>query len=131
MLKMTKKQEAIRKFIQDELTKGRSCPSRREIASHFGFASHNAVNCHLNALIQKGVLIADEGKVRALRLAENFAEIKRAAVAEIPFFGSIPAGFGEDREQEAEGCVLVDIATIGFKPTRNTFCLQVKGDSMI
>jgi repressor LexA len=131
MEKLTKKQEAIRKFIHDELTKGRPCPSRREIASHFGFASHNTVNCHLNALIQKGVLIAEQGKVRALRMAENFSGVKRPAIAEIPLFGSIPAGFGDDKEQEAEGCVLVDVSTIGFKPTRNTFCLRVKGDSMI
>jgi repressor LexA len=131
MMRLTKKQESIRKFIQDELTKGRSCPSRREIASHFSFKSHNAVNCHLNALIQKGVLIAEEGKVRALRLAENFSEVKRSVVAEIPLFGSIPAGFGDETEQEPEGCVRVDITTIGFKPTRNTFCLRVKGDSMI
>jgi len=71
------------------------------------------------------------GKARALRLAENAKPIRRAAVAEIPLFGSIPAGFGQDREQEAEGCVTVDVATIGFKPTRNTFALRVVGDSMI
>jgi repressor LexA len=46
-------------------------------------------------------------------------------------FGSIPAGFGHEKEQESEGCVTVDIATIGFKPTRNTFALRVSGDSMI
>lgn len=131
MAKLTEKQEAIRKFVHDELTKGRPCPSRREIASHFGFASHNAANCHLNALIQKGVLLAEQGKVRALRLAESFPGVKRSAVAEIPLFGSIPAGFGEDRDQEPDGCVSVDILSIGFKPTRNTFALRVKGDSMI
>ena len=46
-------------------------------------------------------------------------------------FGSIPAGFGQDREQESEGCVSVDVVTIGFKPTLNTFALRVVGDSMV
>jgi repressor LexA len=130
MIKPTKKQEAIRKFIDSELKAGKPCPSRREIASHFGFASHNAAACHLNALIKKGILVAKQGKARALHLVETRSGI-RPLTAEIPLFGSIPAGFGEDREQEPDGCVIVDVSTIGFKPTRNTFCLRVVGDSMI
>jgi repressor LexA len=45
--------------------------------------------------------------------------------------GSIPAGFGREREQEAGECVPVTVESIGFKPTRNTFALRVSGDSMI
>jgi repressor LexA len=131
MSDLSKKQEAVRTFIASELASGRPCPSHREIAVHFGFASSYAAACHIQALLKKGALIAEAGKARALRLAENAKPIRRAAVAEIPLFGSIPAGFGQDREQEAEGCVTVDIATIGFKPTRNTFALRVVGDSMI
>ena len=78
-----------------------------------------------------GVFMAPAGKARTLRLAEDAKPLLRATVVEIPLFGSIPAGFGQDREQEGEGCVAVDIATIGFKPTRNTFALRVVGDSMI
>jgi len=130
MAKLTKKQEGVRKFIDSELKAGKPCPSRREIAAHFGFASHNAAACHLNALIKKGILIAEQGKVRALRLAETFPGVRRPVTAEIPLFGSIPAGFGDDREQEPDGCVVVDISSIGFKPTRNTFALRVVGDSM-
>jgi repressor LexA len=50
---------------------------------------------------------------------------------DIPLYGSIPAGFAADREQDAEGCVSVDVESIGVKPTRNTFALRVTGDSMI
>ena len=52
-------------------------------------------------------------------------------VVHIALFGSIPAGYPQHREQEADGCVSVDIETLGFKPTRNTFALRVSGDSMI
>jgi repressor LexA len=128
---LSKKQEAVRSFIASELAAGRPCPSHREIASHFGFASSFAAACHVQALIKKGALIAEAGKARALRLAEGSKPLRRATVAEIPIFGSVPAGFGQEREQEAEGCVTVDVATIGFKPTRNTFALRVVGDSMI
>ncbi len=129
MRELSKKQEAVRSFIARELAAGRPCPSRREIAAHFGFASSYAAACHVQALIKKGALAGEAGKARALRLADD--AVRPAAIAGIPLFGSIPAGFGQDREQAAEGCVAVDIATIGFKPTRNTFALRVSGDSMI
>lgn len=73
----------------------------------------------------------EPGKARSLRLADAFPAPRRRAVAHVPLFGSIPAGFGENREQEGEGCVSVDIPTIGFAPARNTFALRVAGDSMI
>ena len=130
MKRLTRKQEAVRRFIDSELKAGRACPTHREIAAHFGFSGPNAAAGHLKALIKKGFLAVEPGKARALRV-EVFPGVQRPTLAEIPLFGSIPAGFGDEREEEPEGCVLVDIASIGFKPTRNTFCLRVKGDSMI
>jgi repressor LexA len=130
MTKLTRIQEAVRKFIDSERKAGRPCPTHRELAAHFGFSGPNAAACHLKALVRKGVLIAEQGKARALRLAETFPGLHRP-VAEIPLYGSIPAGFGEDREQQPDGCVTVDVASINFKPTRNTFALRVVGDSMI
>jgi repressor LexA len=131
MVNLSKQQDAVHKFIVSELRAGRPCPTHREIASHFGFASSYAAACHVKALVKKGTLTAARGKARALQLAEVFPGVRRPATAEIPLFGSIPAGFAEDREQEPDGCVVVDITSIGFKPTRNTFCVRVVGDSMI
>jgi repressor LexA len=131
MQELSKQQAAVRTFIAEELAAGRPCPSHREIATHFGFASSYAAACHVQALVKKGALIVKPGKARALRLAENAKPIRRPEVAEIPLFGSVPAGFGQEREQEGEGCISVDIAMIGFKPTRNTFALRVLGDSML
>jgi repressor LexA len=131
MQQLTAKQEAVRKFIESEFKGGRPCPTHREIAARFGFSSPHAAAKHLAALIRKGVLIAEEGKARALRLAQSFPGVHRPDTAEVPLFGSIPAGFGDEREQEPDGFVSVDVATIGFKPTRNSFALRVKGDSMI
>ena len=127
MLELTKKQEAVRKFVENELKAGRPCPTHREIAARFKWSGPNAAAGHLKALVKKGVLIAEQGKVRALQLAEPFPGIPRPVTAEIPLYGSIPAGFGEDREQEPDGFVSVDVATIGFKPTARTFCLKVIG----
>lgn len=117
MSDLSKKQAAVRNFSAAELAAGRPCPSHREISSHFGFASSYAAACHVRALLQKGVLIAEAGKARSLRLARDFKRLRRAVVAEIPLFGSIAAGLAHNREQETEGCVSVDVESIGFKPT--------------
>jgi repressor LexA len=130
MPELTRQQRAIRDFIEREVAAGRPCPSQREIAGRFGFASKTAVVCHIRALVKKGALAIDAGKARSLRLMSP-ARAARPATVGIPLFGSIPAGFGREREQEAGECIPVTIESIGFKPTRNTFALRVSGDSMI
>jgi len=55
----------------------------------------------------------------------------RSRVADIPLFGTIPAGFADERKQEAKGCVTIDIGALGIKPSPRTFALEVRGDSMI
>lgn len=54
----------------------------------------------------------------------------RPRVVSIPLYGSIPAGLPRDAGQEEEGCVLIDVDTLGIKPTARTFGLKVRGDSM-
>lgn len=127
---LTQPQQSVLRFIERELTAARPCPSYRDIAAQFGFASKTAAMDHVRALVKKGLLLAEPGKARSIRLAESLRPASRRAV-EIPLFGSIPAGFGRDREQETDECVPVTVESIGFKPTRNTFALRVAGDSMI
>lgn len=129
MADLTEKQQAVHDYIAQHLHAGLPCPSRREIAAHFGFASPYAASCHINALIRKGALSHNQGKARSLRSTSPARLPQR--VAEIPIFGSIPAGFGQDRQQEAQGCVIVDVDELQLKPTPRTFALRVRGDSMI
>jgi len=49
----------------------------------------------------------------------------------VPIYGSIPAGLPIDAAQEQEGCLLIDVDSLGIKPTARTFGLKVRGDSMI
>jgi repressor LexA len=79
---------------------------------------------------KKGVITRESGKARSLRITSPLAKLRRSIV-DIPLFGSIPAGLPQAREQDAEGCVSVDVETVGYKPTRNAFALRVTGDSMI
>jgi repressor LexA len=128
---LTKKQAAILQFFRNEENAGRPCPTHKEVADRFGYASTFAAACHVKALVKKGYLTASEGKARALQVASLFRGLARPITAEIPLYGSIPAGFGDEKEQEPDGCIAVDISVLGFKPTARTFCLRVVGDSMI
>jgi repressor LexA len=130
MSPLTRRQQQILDFIRREQDQAGVAPTLAEIARHFGFRSLTTVADHLRLIRQKGCLEASDGRARALKLLSPLRRFRRRVV-DIPVFGSIPAGLGADREQEAEGCVSVDVESIGFKPTRNTFALRVTGDSMI
>jgi repressor LexA len=130
MIELTRAQQRILDFIQTEIQAGRLVPTLREIAKRFSFRSHRAAACHLAALKRKGVIQSEPGKARSLCIASPFQGL-RNRIMEIPLFGSIPAGFAQVREQDPEGCVSVDVKSIGFAPTRNSFALEVTGDSMI
>ncbi len=130
MLPLTERQQEIVEFIRHEHERSGLVPTQQEIADHFGFRSTNAVREHLRLIRQKGVLAESEGKARALRLVSPLERL-RQRVADIPVFGTIPAGPPQNRTQEAKGCVSIDIGTLNFKPTPRTFALEVRGDSMV
>ena len=127
MSELTDLQRSVFDFIREAQATGRLAPTPREVAAGFGWKSKRAAECHIEALIRKGWLTSEPGKARSLRPVASVKATGRAVV-EIPLFGSIPAGFGRDREQEADECVPVGIESLGFKPTRNTFALRVAGD---
>jgi repressor LexA len=89
----------------------------------------NAARDHVRALCKKGVLAQQPHRARSLQIRTPLRKL-RSRIVDIPRFGSIPAGFADERIQEAEGCISVDIETLGVRPTARTFALQVNGDSM-
>jgi repressor LexA len=127
---LTRTQQQILDFIQKWQQERGSAPTFQEIADQFGFRSLNSVTGHVRLMRQKGHLASEPGKARALRVTSPLAKL-RSRIADIPVFGSIPAGRPQTREPDAEGCVSVDVESLGFKPTRNSFALRVTGDSMI
>jgi repressor LexA len=130
MNSLTKRQRQIVDFIQDRQQNIGLAPSYQEIADHFGFASLTTVADHLRLIRRKGFLSSEPGQARSLRVPSPLQAFKRKVV-DIPVLGSIPAGFAEDRRQEAVGCITVDVQTVGIRPTARTFALEVTGDSMI
>ncbi|MGD0259862.1 MAG: hypothetical protein ABSD29_08540 [Verrucomicrobiota bacterium] len=111
MTGLTRKQQQILDFIlKGQRTEG-ATPTFREIADQFGFRSLNSVTEHVRLLRQKGVLESEPGKARSLRVTSPLAKM-RSRIVDIPLFGSIPAGLPQTREQDAEGCVSVDVESI-------------------
>src|SRR5437016_13451723 len=100
MDELTDLQRRVFDFVRDKLVAGRPAPTTREVAAQFAWSSKRAAECHIEAIIRKGWLASEPGKARSLRL-KDLAQAERRAVIEIPLFGSIPAGFGDEREQEA------------------------------
>jgi len=129
---LTVRQQQVLDFIRASQQHHGFPPSIREIAAHFGFSSPNAALDHLKALRAKGVLSSDTRRARGLRLlTPQNRNINVENIVSIPIYGSIPAGPPNDDSQENDGCVLVDVNTIGIRPTARTFGLRVRGDSMV
>src|SRR5881394_3558589 len=115
MNELTQRQRQVLEFIRTTQHGSGLAPTLREIAARFGFKSSRAAADHLDALKRKGFVESESGKARSHRIVSPLHKL-RSRVADIPLFGSIPAGLAEQREQNAEGCVSVDVDSIGFKP---------------
>jgi repressor LexA len=133
MKELTKRQREVLEFIQDRQDAAALVPTYREIAAHFGFSSPNAALEHIKALCDKGFLKSQPGCARTFQVLNPNAPRQRLRprILSVPIYGSIPAGLPMDAVQEDEGCVLIDVETLGIKPTARTFGLKVRGDSMI
>ena len=133
MKALTERQQQILRFIQGKQDSDGLVPTFREIAAHFRFNSVNAALAHVQALRHKGFLKNLPGRARTLQVLDpNRPKSRfRPRVVSVPIYGSIPAGSPQDSAQEEEGCVLIDVETLGIKPTARTFGLKVRGDSML
>jgi repressor LexA len=117
---------AVLAFLQRELAAGRS-PSLAEIALAFGFASRNAAQKHVQALVADGLLEQATGRSRGLRLPGGPADLLPLAV-----LGRVAAGqpIGADigLDNGLEDRLWLDRRL--FSPTPD-YLLKVQGDSMI
>lgn len=125
---LTDRQQEILEYLKSYQRELGLMPSTREIQHHFGFASQTAAVSHLRALERKGAIQRLPNKARAVVLPEA---LDREEIVDVPIFGSIAAGMAQDAPPEQEGCISIDIRSLGIRPTARTFALKVRGDSMI
>ena len=117
---------AVLAFLQRELAAGRG-PSLAEIALAFGFASRNAAQKHVQALVADGLLEQTTGRSRGLRLPGGPVDL-----LPLPVLGRVAAGqpIGADigLDNGLEDRLWLDRRL--FSPTPD-YLLKVQGDSMI
>ncbi len=126
--KLTERQRQLLDYLRREQRESGVMPSTREIQRHFGFASQTAAMSHLRALERKGVIQRHPHKARAVVFPED---LDRPQIVDVPVFGTIPAGYPSDAPPQPDGCISVDINTLGIPKNARTFALRVRGDSMI
>ncbi|MBP6708858.1 MAG: transcriptional repressor LexA [Candidatus Accumulibacter sp.] len=116
---LTPRQREILDFIRSTLENLGAPPTRAEIASAFGFASHNAAEEHLKALARKGIIVLEPGSARGIRLVEQLG---------LPLIGSVAAGSPLLAVENVQCRYTIDASL--FRP-RADFLLRVRGLSMI
>lgn len=121
---LTEKQEAILAYIRSYQERECVPPSSRLVQRQFGFKTQTTAVRHLKALASQSLLeqFADGrwGVRQSVHSQIHFAEI--------PVYGSIPAGAPAFREQEPEGTLPVDRRMLGTRG--ELWAVRVHGDSM-
>ncbi|MEO1856383.1 MAG: transcriptional repressor LexA [Rubritalea sp.] len=122
---LTKRQQEVYDYLKEDYRVYGVIPSSRDIQRRFEFASQTAAMNHLRSLEKKGLIQRNGHKVAFTD------ELDREEIVDVPVYGSIAAGMGEDQEQQQDGCLSIDIRSLGIPRNARTFALKVRGDSMV
>jgi len=113
---------AVLAYLRRELAAGRA-PSLAEIAHAFGFASRNAAQKHVQALIADGLVEQLPNRMRGLRLPGGSADI-----LPLPVLGRVAAGTPIGPDTGIDDQLWLDRRLFSTAPD---YLLKVQGDSMI
>ena len=119
---LSSQRAAVLAFLRRELAAGRA-PSLAEVAGAFGFASRNAAQKHVQALVGQGLLEQVPGRKRCLRLPEGHADL-----LPLPVLGRVAAGVPIGADIGLDQQLWLDRRL--FSPVPD-YLLKVQGDSMI
>jgi repressor LexA len=131
MTDLTARQRQVLEFIDAEVRGRGYPPSVREIGEAVGLSSSSTVHAHLAALQDKGYLVRDPAKPRAIEVRfepASGAALERRPVRHIPLVGDVAAGTGVLAAENIEETVPVPE---DFTGRGQLFMVRVRGDSMI
>jgi repressor LexA len=121
---LTRRQKEILDYLGRYIERRGYAPTIEEIGEHFGLSSLATVHKHLSNLQEKGLVKRAWNRSRALELVPTRVEVH---AVELPLLGRVAAGTPIEAVQSTE-TVFVPEDMVG---RRDTYVLQVKGDSMI
>lgn len=124
MATLTKRQKQLVDFLENYITEHGYAPTLSEVGQYFGLSSLATVHKHLHNLEQKGFIKRVHNHSRALEVT---TERRRPAAHELKLIGTVAAGVPIEAVEGNDTIAVPD----DFVRRDNTFCLRVKGQSMI
>ncbi len=121
---LTKRQKEILDFIEETIADKGYAPTLEEIGARFKLRSMATVHKHVSNLEAKGVIRRQWNHSRSIELVE---QRRKAGATELPLLGRVAAG---QPIEEIEGGDTLEVPD-SFVRRRNSFVLQVSGESMV
>jgi repressor LexA len=123
MATLTKRQKQMVDFLENYISEHGYAPTLAEVGEYFGLSSLATVHKHLRNLEQKGLIRRQHNHSRALELSRTREDLARR----VELLGQVAAGTPIEAIENRESISVPE----EFVRRDNTFCLRVKGDSMI
>lgn len=130
MEKLTIKQEKVLTSLKKYLAKKGYPPTVRELCDLTNLSSTATVQVHLDHLQEKGYIKRDKVKNRTIELlVPNEYDVKNDTVVSLPLLGKVTAGNPIEAIERPDE--YFDVPSFMINPKKETFSLNVSGDSMI
>lgn len=124
---LTKRQKEVLDFITQFIELHGYAPSYREIGAYFNYASVATVAEHVESLVAKGLLSKSDNEARSIQLVKAPGVDATPSIG-LPIMGLVAAGQPIETLGRHAETLEVPPFMVGRK---NSYVLQVKGDSMI
>lgn len=127
MAALTKRQKEVLDFVTQFIELHGYAPSYREIAAHFSYGSVATVAEHIDSLVAKGMLQKGDNEARSIQLVKA-EDLDVSRTVGLPIMGLVAAGQPIETLGRHAETLEVPPFMVG---RRNSYVLQVKGQSMI
>ncbi len=124
MATLTKRQKQLLDYLNDYIRQFGYAPTLQEIGAYFGLSSLATIHKHLKNLESKGCIKRKWNHSRALEMVDDGT---RVAAKELQMAGYVAAGRPIESPETNESITVPE----EFIRRQNTFCLRVRGESMI
>jgi len=124
---LTKRQKEVLDYVSQFIELHGYAPSYREIAAYFKYGSVATVAEHIESLVGKGMLMKGDNEARSIQLVKA-PGVDATPSINLPILGLVAAGQPIETLGAHPETLEVPPFMVGRK---NSYVLQVKGDSMI
>jgi repressor LexA len=125
MATLTKRQKQLVDYLEHYIGEHGYAPTLAEVGQYFGLSSLATVHKHLRNLEVKGFIKRTHNHSRALEIAGNNGD--HGATHRIALLGQVAAGVPIEAVEGNDSITVPE----EFIRRDNTFCLRVKGESMV